>query len=54
MDLKIVVLREVSQKEKEKQHMKSFICRSYLQKRNRLTDLENRICLKGSMGKGIS
>ena len=50
MQLEIIILSEVSQKEKDKYHMISFICGikiwhkwTYLQNRNRLTDIEIRL-----------
>ena len=44
MDLEIIILSEVSHKEKDKYHMISLICDiSDLQNRNRLTDIENRL-----------
>ena len=50
MQLDILTLSELSQKEKGKYHMTSFICRikiwyklTYLQNRNRRTDMENRL-----------
>ena len=58
MDLEIIILSEVSQTEKDKCHMISLIVelkqkwskRTYLQNRNRLIDLENK--LKATGGKG--
>ena len=50
MDLEIVILSEVSQTEKDKYHMILLICSilkkvykwAYLQKRNKVTDVENK------------
>ena len=50
MDLEIIILSEVNQKEKNEYHMISFICRMwkkrckcfYLYNRNRPTDIENK------------
>ena len=60
MDLEIVILSEVSQREKEKHHMISLYVESkkkwykwtYLQNRNRLTDLENKLVVTGGKGGG--
>ena len=50
MDLEIIILSEVSQTEKDKYHDNHFYVESkkwykwtYLQNRNRLTDLENKL-----------
>ena len=51
MDLENTILSEVSQTEKDKYYMISFICGiqakwykwTYLQQRNRLTDIENKV-----------
>ena len=51
MDLEIILLSEVSQREKEKYHMILLICRIFKKmlqmnlftNRNRLTDLENKL-----------
>ena len=50
MDLEIIILSKVSQKKKDKYHMISFILESkiwhklaYLQNRNRLTEIKNRL-----------
>ena len=61
MDQEIIILTEVSQKEKDKHHRIPLICGiqnmtkwTYLQNRNRLIDIENRLVLlprwKGSRG----
>ena len=61
MDLESVIQSEVSQKEKNKYHILTHICgiwknwyrRSYLQSRNRNTDVENkRMDTKGEGGVG--
>ena len=60
MDLETVILSELSQTEKDKYHMMSLICaskklykRTYLQNRNRLTDIENILVVtKGERGWG--
>ena len=51
IDLEIIILSEVSQTEEDEFHMMSFICgikkiwykRTYLQSRNRLTFIENKL-----------
>ena len=52
MELEIIILSKVSQKQKDKYHMISLTCgilkkkrykRTYLQKRNRLTDFKNEV-----------
>ena len=43
MHLESVILREVSQTEKKKYRVTPLICRSYLQNRNSLRDLENEL-----------
>ena len=52
MDREIIILNEVSQKEKDKHHIIPLICGiqnmtkwTYLQNRNRLIDIENRLVL---------
>ena len=58
MDLEIIILSEVSQTEKDKYYMILLICGSkkqykltYLQNRNRLTDIENKLMVtKGACG----
>ena len=58
MDLEIVILSEVSQTEKEKYCMILLICGiykklykwTYLQNRNKLTDLENELMVTGEKG----
>jgi len=52
MDLKVIILSEVSQTEKDKYHMlllivesKKWYKRTYSQNRNRLTDLENKLMI---------
>ena len=61
MDLETVIQSEVSQKEKNKYHILTHVCgickngysRSYLQSRNRDTDVENkRMDTKGEKGRG--
>ena len=58
MDLDSVILSEVSQTEKEKFRMTSFICKKKwykwtdLQNRKRLTDLENKLAGEKDGGKG--
>ena len=59
MDLEIIILSEVSQKEKDKYHihlyMESKIWHklTYLWNRNRLTDIQNRLVVaKGDGGRG--
>ena len=61
MDLEIIILSEVSQREKDKNHMiyhlhveSKKIIETYLQDRNRLTDKENKLMFnKGaSTGEG--
>ena len=54
MDLEIIILREVSQTEKDKYHMislirnlKKMIQMNLLQNRNRVTDLENELMVMG-------
>ena len=55
MDLEIIILSEASQTEKDKYHMISVVCGilkkrykgTYLQNRNRLTDLENELMVIG-------
>ena len=62
MDLEIIILSEVNQKEKDKYHMISLMCGikiwhewTYLRNRNRLTDIENRLVVaKEEMGEGWS
>ena len=54
MDLESVILREVSQTEKKKYRVTPLICRSYLQNRNSLRDLENELTVaRGRDGKGV-
>ena len=60
MQPKIFIRSEVSQKEKDKYHMISLILESkichkctYLQNRNRLTDMENRLVVAKGEGKGV-
>ena len=61
MDLEIIILSEVSQAEKDKYHI-SLVCGikkwykwTYLQNRNRLTDIENKLVVtKGKRGAGIN
>ena len=50
MNLEIIILSEVSQTEEDKYQIMSFVCGSkkwyrwtYLQNRNRLTDIENQL-----------
>jgi len=43
MALEVIILNEVSQKEKDK-YMISLICGTYLQNRNRLTATEKKTC----------
>ena len=59
MDLEIIILSEVSQTEKEKYYitymwnLKKKYKRTYLQNRNRLTDIENKLMVtKGEKGGG--
>ena len=61
MDLEMIILSEVSQAEKDKYHMMWLICRilkkryrwTYLQSRNRLTNIENKLLVtKGKGGRG--
>ena len=54
MDLEILILSEVRQTEKDKYRMISFICvikkmvqMTYLQNRNRVTDVENKLMVTG-------
>ena len=62
MDLEIIILSEVSQTEKNKYHditytwkLKKWYKLTYLQKRNRLTDTENKLMVtKGEAGGGIN
>ena len=58
MNLEIVILSEVRQGEKETYHMILLICGiwknwykwTYLQNRNRVTDVENKIMIIGGRG----
>ena len=57
MDLEIVILSEVSQTEKDKYHMISFICGSKINGTNELTykteivtDVENKLMVTGGKG----
>ena len=58
MDLEIIILSEVSQTEKDKRHMISLIVelkqkwskQTYLQNRNRLIGLENKLKATGRKG----
>ena len=55
MDLEIIILSEVSQTEKDKYHTISLTCGTkkgtYLQNRNRLTDIEYKLTVtKGERG----
>ena len=47
MDLEIIILSEVSQKDKDEYHMITHIWNlkkwTYLQNKNRLTDIENKL-----------
>ena len=58
-ELETLVLSEVSQKEKDKYHMISLICRtSYMAQMNlstekKLTDLENRLVVAKGEGEGV-
>ena len=60
MDLEIIILSEASQTEKDKYHMTSLICeinkktykRTYLQNRNRHTDIENKVMVTKGEGVG--
>ena len=62
MDLEIIILSEISQKEKGKYHMIPFMCETkirhkwiYLRNRNRLTDIENKLVVaRGKVGGGIN
>ena len=58
MQLEILILSEISQKEKDKYHVISLICgikyiAQYLQNRNRLTDTENRLVVAEGEGEGV-
>ena len=58
MDLEIVTLSEVSQTEKDKYHnnitymwnLKKWYKWTYLQNRNRVTDVENKLMVTGGEG----
>ena len=57
MELEIIILSEVSQKEKDKYHMISLTCWIYntnehsYENKNKLTDIENRLVVaKGERG----
>ena len=60
MDLEIITLSEVSQKEKDGYNMISLICGifkkwykwTYLQNRNRSTDIENELMVNKGEGQG--
>ena len=59
MELETLILNEVSQKEKDKYHCyhlyvesKIWHKRTYLQKRNRFTDIENRLVVAKGKGEG--
>ena len=57
MDLEIAIPSEVSQTEKDKYHMisllKKMVQGTYLQNRNRVTDVENKIMVtRGERGTG--
>ena len=59
MQLKIIILNEISQKEKEKYHMISLICgieNITQMNRNRIRDIENRLVVvkgKEEVGLGV-
>ena len=44
----LVVLSEVSQTERDKYHMISLICGTYLQNRNRVPGVENKLMVSGA------
>ena len=61
MQLEIIILSEVSQTEKDKYditymwNLKKWYKRTYLQNRNRLTDMENKLMVtKGESGGGMN
>ena len=60
MELEILILSEVSQKEKDKYHVMSLICGikvrhkwTYPQNRNRPMDMENRLVVATGKGEGV-
>ena len=59
MELETLILSEVNQKEKDKYHNITYLesnmwhKRTYLQKRNKLMDLENRLVVAKGDGEGV-
>ena len=60
MDLEIIILSEVSQTEKDKYHiaymwnLKKWYKWTYLQNRDRVTDVENKLMVTGGKGEVIN
>ena len=53
MELEILILNEVSQKEKVKYNLISFICAIYLQNRNRSQPRRTDLWFQGRRGVGV-
>ena len=53
MQLEILILGEVCQKEKDKYHVISLVCGTCLQSRNRLMDMGNRLVVAKGEGEEV-